>query len=44
MKLGTVMLFNPLDRYKFEILKIQDGDGRHLEYEKSKNRDVSPTV
>jgi len=33
--------FNPIepsDRQKFQILKIQDGGGRHLE--KSKNRHV----
>jgi len=36
------MQFDPLDRsdrYKFEILKTQDGGGRQLE--KSKNRDTS---
>jgi len=32
----------PSDRYKFEILKIQDGGGRHLE--KSKNRNISVAV
>ena len=39
------MQFDPLDRsdrYKFEIFKIQDGGGRHLE--KSKNRDISVAV
>jgi len=30
------------DRYKFEILKIQNGGGRH--FEKSKNRHISATV
>jgi len=30
------------DRYKFEIFKIQDGGGRHLE--KSKNHDISAAV
>jgi len=42
---GTVMQFDPLDRsdrYKFEIFKMQDGDGRHLE--KSINRDISAAV
>ena len=41
-KFGKMMQFDSLDRpdsYKFEIFKIQDGGGRHLE--KLKNRDIS---
>ena len=34
--------FNRSDHWKFEILKIQDGGGRHLE--KSKNRHISAAV
>jgi len=34
--------FNRSDRYKFEISKIQDGGGCHLE--KSKNRHISAAV
>jgi len=37
--------FDPLDRsdsYKCEILKIQDGGGRHPD--KSENHDISATV
>jgi len=30
------------DRYKFEILKIQDGGRRHLE--KSKNRHIAAAI
>ena len=44
-KYGTIMQFDPFnrsDRYKFEILKIQDGGGRHLE--KSKNSRISAAV
>jgi len=44
-KYTTVTQFDPLDRsdrYKFEILKIQDFSGRHPE--KSQNRDISATV
>ena len=45
MKFGTLMQFHihdRSDRYKFEILKIQDGDCRHLE--KSQNRHISAAV
>jgi len=45
MKFGTLMQFQLLDRsdrYKFEIFKIQDGGGRHLE--KSKNHHISAAV
>ena len=41
-KFGMMMqfdFFNRFDRYKFEISKIQDGGGRHIE--KSKNRHIS---
>ena len=40
-----MMQFDPVDRrdrYKFEIFKIQDGGGRHLE--KLKNRHISAAV
>jgi len=42
MKFGTMMQFHLLDhsdRQKFEIFKIQDGGGCHLE--KSKNHHIS---
>jgi len=45
MKFGTLLQFDLLDRfdrYKFEIFKIQDGGGRHLE--KSKNHFISAAV
>ena len=41
-KFGLETQFEPLgrfDRWKFEILEIQDGGGRHLE--KSKNSNIS---
>ena len=44
-KFGTLMQFDTLnrpDRLKFEIFKIQDGGGRHLE--KSKNCHISAVV
>jgi len=39
---NAVVPLQPSDRLKFQILKIQDGGGRHLE--KSKNRHVSVAV
>jgi len=44
-KFGIATLFNLLeasDFYRFEISKIQDGNGRNLE--KSKNRHISAEV
>jgi len=44
-KFGTVTQFVPLDscdRLKFQISKIQDGGGRHIE--KSKNHHISAAV
>ena len=44
-KFGMQMQFNPFDRFyrkTFEISKIQDGGGRHLE--KSKNSHISAAV